>query len=201
MSNRKKQPLHTPTSKPKPVKPTAAPARGANIGVIVGAIVVIGIFVALFVLRTGSASLPTETVRYADQGVGLHLQSIDDALPTPYNSDPATSGWHVGSMLAPWGIQTQPIQDKVSVHNLEHGGIIIHYRPDIAAADLERITSLARDLQRQNQCLVVVPRDNLKYPIVVTAWTYMLPLDTVDTVKITNFFTDRVGQGPEPFCK
>jgi hypothetical protein len=203
MSNRKKQPAHLrPDAKPQQTPIKATPTKKApNIGMIAGVVVGIGLIVALIVLRVTGNDLPEGTTSYRDLGQGLHLQTIDDALPTPYNSDPATSGYHVGSMLAPWGIQAEPLQDKVSVHNLEHGGIIIHYRPDISSDDLARITTLARDLQRQNSCLIVVPRDGLKTPVVLTAWTYMLPLDSVDTAKITAFFTARVGKGPEPFCQ
>ena len=201
MSNRKKQPEHrnqtprTPAVKPLP------PKKGPNIRMIAGFVGGIGLIVALIVFRLSSSGMPDGVVSYRDLGQGLHLQTIDDALPTPYNSDPPTSGYHVGSMLAPWGIQTAPLQDKVSVHNLEHGGVIVHYRPDLNPDDLARVTTLARELQRQNQCLIVVPRDGLAHPLVLTAWTYMLPLDSVDTSKITAFFDARVGKGPEPFCK
>ena len=41
----------------------------------------------------------------------------------PYNSNPPTSGWHYGGGTAPWGVQTQPVADELSVHNLEHGGV------------------------------------------------------------------------------
>lgn len=205
MSNRKKQSQlisQGGSSKPSTIKPTKAPApaRGPSMGLLIG-IGVVALLIALAVMRAGKSGLPSEAVRYADLGVGLHLQTIDDPLPTTYNSDPATSGWHVGSMLAPWGIQVEPIADKVSVHNLEHGGVIIHYRPDVSADTLANITTLARDLQLKNSCLIVVPREGLAHPVVVTAWTYMMPLDSLDVAKITAFFDDRVGKGPEPFCK
>lgn len=204
MSNRKKQSqLITQDGKAKPStnKPTKAPpARKPNIGLFIG-IGVVGLLIALMVMRASTSGLPSEAVRYADLGVGLHLKTIDDPIPTAYNSDPPTSGWHVGSMVAPWGIQAEPVVDKVTVHNLEHGGVIIHYRPDMSANDLASLTTLARDLQRKNSCLIVAPRDNLAHPVVITAWTYMLSLDSVDVAKITAFFDDRVGNGPEPFCK
>ncbi|MEY2847272.1 MAG: hypothetical protein RL076_2818 [Chloroflexota bacterium] len=206
MSNRKKQPARLKPEQTDKIPPplpgkVKLPKKGPNIGVIAGIVVGIGLVVALIVTRITGNDLPDGTISYRDLGQSLHLQTIDDAIPTPYNSDPATSGYHVGSMLAPWGIQAEPLQDKVSVHNLEHGGIIVHYRPDLNPDDLARLTTLARDLQRQNSCLIVVPRDGLKHPVVLTAWTYMLPLDAIDTDKITAFFTARVGKGPEPFCK
>jgi hypothetical protein len=35
----------------------------------------------------------------------------------------------------------------------------------------------------------------------VTAWTYMLKLDSADTNAITEFFANRVGRGPEAVCR
>ena len=64
----------------------------------------------------------------------------------PYNSNPPTSGWHYGGGTAPWGVQTQPVADELSVHNLEHGGVIIHYRQGLDQATVDQLTALTRDL-------------------------------------------------------
>ena len=42
----------------------------------------------------------------------------------PYNSNPPTSGPHVGN-LANWGVHFQPIPDELQVHNLEDKGVVI----------------------------------------------------------------------------
>jgi hypothetical protein len=57
----------------------------------------------------------------------LHVQP-GQAHP-PYNSVPATSGWHYGQPDAPvaWGVYAVALVDEVLVHNLEHGGIGVHY--------------------------------------------------------------------------
>lgn len=193
----KPRPASTTRKVPVPTK------SGPNIWVIIGAVAVVGLFVALYVMRaSGSSGIPSDAKKFTDLGQGLHLQTIDDPLPVPFNSTPPTSGYHVGSMIAPWGIQKDPISDKVSTHNIEHGGVIIHYKQSLDAASVAKLDTLARDLQRQNQCLLMIPRpDNqIDHPIVVTAWTYMLALDSVDTAKITQFFVALVGKGPEKFC-
>jgi hypothetical protein len=191
------RPASTTRKVPVPTK------SGPNIWVIVGGVAVVVLFVALFIMRSsGNSGIPSEAKRFADLGQGLHLQTIDDSLPVPYNSNPPTSGYHVGSMISPWGIQKDPVSDKVSTHNIEHGGVIIHYKQSLDADSLAKLDALARDLQRQNPCLLMTPRpdDQIDHPIVVTAWTYMLSLDSVDTAKITQFFVALVGKGPEKFC-
>jgi len=192
---------------PRPESPSRkvpAPAKKSpNIWIIVGAVAVVVLFVALYVMRSsGSSSILSEAKKFPDLGQGLHLQTIDDPLPVPYNSNPPTSGYHVGSMISPWGIQKEPVADKVSTHNIEHGGVIIFYKQSLDADSLAKLDTLARDLQRQNQCLLMTPRpdDQIDHPIVVTAWTYMLSLDSVDITKITQFFVALVGKGPEKFC-
>ena len=62
---------------------------------------------------------------------------------------------------------------------------------------------LARDLQRSNPCLILMPRpdDQMPAPVVATAWNHMLELQSVDSDKITGFFTALVGRGPEAVCR
>jgi Protein of unknown function (DUF3105) len=118
----------------------------------------------------------------------------------PYNSNPPTSGWHYGGGTAPWGVQTQPIADELSVHNLEHGGVVIHYRQGLDQATVDQLTTLARELQQQSPCIVLVPRPADKMtesPIAMTAWTWLLRLDSFDAGKIRAFFRAHVDQGPE----
>ena len=132
-----------------------------------------------------------------------HIQNVTDPHP-PYNSDPPTSGYHWGGGTAPWGVLTQPISDELTVHNLEHGGVIIHYRQDLDKATVDKLTTLARDLQQKNPCIVLVPRvdSKLDVPIVVTSWTYMLKLKSYDENSIRAFYKNHVGQdGPEKICR
>lgn len=194
--NRKQKP-----SQPKPPQMQAAPAKKSSpVPYIIGAVVLVGI-IAWAILRN-AADLPAGTQKFADQGQSLHLDSLADPVRTPYNSNPPTSGWHVGSMISPWGIQAEAVDDRVSVHNIEHGGIIIHYKQSLEANALTELKALAGELQRQNPCVLMLPRadDQMDAPIVMTAWNYLLPLQTVDKTAITQFFADRVGNGPEKNC-
>ena len=118
----------------------------------------------------------------------------------PYNSNPPTSGWHYGGGTAPWGVQTQPIADELSVHNLEHGGVVIHYRQGLDQATVDQLTALTRELQQQSPCIALLPRPADKMtesPIAVTAWTWLLRLDSFDAGTIRAFFRAHVDQGPE----
>lgn len=167
---------------------------------IVGLVVVLG--VVLFFLRGGVQTVAGEE-RIPDQGGGLHLQNASDPLPVPYNSNPPTSGYHWGGGWAPWGVHEEPLADTVTVHNLEHGGVVIHYRQDLDQATVAQLQELTRSLGQQNQCVMLVPRpaDQLDTPIVATAWNYLLRLESFDAEKLTQFFQNRVGYGFEKVCK
>ena len=117
----------------------------------------------------------------------------------PYNSNPPTSGPHY-AQPADWGVSDQPLPDETLVHNLEHGGIIISYRPDLPADQIEEIKNFYRDLPTSafgNRKAVIVPRSANERPLSLTAWGYLLHLDAVDKNQIRQFYLDHVDKGPE----
>ena len=65
---------------------------------------------------------PGETL--PEQPYSPHVEPGQEHLP--YNSVPATSGWHY-PFWASWGVHGNVIPDEVLVHNLEHGGVGVHY--------------------------------------------------------------------------
>lgn len=162
---------------------------------VVGLIVLVGAGLALTRKTAVTEHFP------APPFANPHLENPTDPHPT-YTSNPPTSGMHWGSGAAPWGVLTQPIADEITVHNLEHGGIIIHYRQGLDQATVDQIAALARELQRQNRCIIVIPRptDKLDVPIAVTSWEYLLKLESFDAGAIRAFFKAHVNQGPEKLC-
>ena len=72
-------------------------------------------------------------------------------------------------------------------------------RQDLDQATVDQLTTLTRQLQQQSPCVLLIPRpaDKLDKPIAVTAWTWLLKLDSFDANAITSFFRQHVNQGPE----
>ena len=118
----------------------------------------------------------------------------------PYNSNTPSSGPHYASPIA-WGVKTSEVADETLIHNAEHGGIIISYKPDLPAAQVDNLKQIAENLPQSTQFnevkVVMAPRAKNDAPIQLMAWTYTLSLQTVDSNTIQQFYADHLDKGPE----
>lgn len=150
---------------------------------------VIGVFVVFALTRSGPDELAAvEVIPNMGQG---HLAQGES--PPDYNSNPPTSGRH-SAASAECGIYVEEVPGVTQVHNLEHGTIVIQYRPDLPEPDRDALQDYART---KSSHILVAPRDGLESPIAVTAWTRLLPLDTVDLDTIEVFYGRFSQRGPE----
>src|SRR2546423_8104745 len=115
-------------------------------------------------------------------GGGQHVAV--GTMPT-YNSTPATSGPHWNQAgIAPmnWAVTTTAVPEPAVVHNLEHGGIVIWYQASKLSADqLATLTSLVDVQIRTAQFKFILSPwtgKDFGHPIALTAWRYLLYLDT-----------------------
>ena len=179
------------------------PQRKSSTPLIIGgAVVVVVVLVVLgIVLSGGGTAQVGQQVEPQVPAPGEHIQNVTDPHPT-YTSNPPTSGYHFVTP-ANGGVYTQPLPDEVTVHNLEHGFVIVHYRQDLDAATVAQLTTLTRTLQQQNSCIILEPRavDKLEVPIALTAWNWLLKLQGYDEASIRAFFRAHVGRGPEAVCQ
>lgn len=151
---------------------------------------IVGLFAAILREQKGhkqtppqAAGQPDET--FADMG-NAHIED-KDAAHEAYHSIPPTSGAHIGSSIAPWGVHNEQIPDELQVHNLEDGGVIIHYDP--VRVDGDTIEKLNVLTNRYTGQVILEPYTNppLPAPIVLTAWTRRLALSQLDEKRIETF--------------
>lgn len=118
----------------------------------------------------------------------------------PYNSDPPTSGPHY-VQAAGWGIYNETLPDENTVHNLEHGGIVISYVCDGNCSDaINQLSNYARRYPREVFTgILLQPRRSLPdgAKIAVTSWQNRLLLKSLDTKKIDEFVAKYFNKGPE----
>jgi hypothetical protein len=86
-----------------------------------------------------------------------------------WNSSPPTSGPHFGQP-AVWGSYDEPIPLVQTVHNLEHGGVVIHYGPKVPQADVDALKTWYTETGDPNG-LVIVPLASNGDKITLSAWT------------------------------
>lgn len=155
---------------------------------------IIGLGIAAVIVFVVTRPEPEELVgveTFPNMGSGNHLAAGE--APPVYNSSPATSGKHSASAV-PCGIIATEVPDQFQVHNLEHGTVVIQYRPDLPETELTSLQDYARSKPGH---ILVAPRSDLSDPVVVTSWTRMLRLDSVDLNTIDVYYGRYVRTGPE----
>ena len=137
----------------------------------------------------------------ADEGRG-HI--APGASHAPYSTKPATSGphWQTAPMtLAPygaparWGFYDEPLPDEVLIHNLEHGGIGLHYNcPDGCDDLVKQLKDLVPSSKSQ---FILSPYPGMPKKIAVTSWRHLMYLDEFDSEKILEFIRAYQDRAPE----
>ncbi|OGD32495.1 hypothetical protein A3C91_02590 [Candidatus Azambacteria bacterium RIFCSPHIGHO2_02_FULL_52_12] len=164
---------------------------------LVGAALLGGGWVWQFVMHgAGEIKVP-----YKDQAIYLAEQGRDHldlgVDHPPYSSIPPTSGWHTPDSHV-WGVSKDPIPDEIQVHNLEHGGIMIQYKPGIDKSTGNNIIEKLEEIGRRYKSKVIVaPYPKLGKNIALTAWTYLDKFNDFDENRIVGFIAAHIDQGPE----
>jgi hypothetical protein len=123
-----------------------------------------------------------------------------------YNSTPATSGPHEPTPQAPavWGIYDEPVPQLKLIHNLEHGGVVIQYGPEVPQATVDQILAWYRE---DPNALVVAPlpeelleaEPSLGDQVTLTAWTHLQACERFNEEAYSDFVDLHRGDGPEAF--
>jgi len=125
---------------------------------------------------------------------GNHLEA---GTPITYPTDPPVSGPHYEEFVAEGGFYTYVVPPPYLVHSMEHGGVVIYYSPQVTPDQLNHLRDLAAQNPGRYHQVVVVPRNDPTYPIILTAWTHWLELTSYDASRIDGFTTLFLDQGPE----
>jgi hypothetical protein len=167
---------------------------------LIGGVLLIGAVVVVVVVLFAGGGGGRVGERQVDQGGG-HI--ADGSIGGPYSSSPATSGEHWNTP-ANWGVYTLvPAVESQVIHNLEHGGIVIWYQPALTSEeDITALTNWTEQQVRSAKFKVILSPwtgADFGHPIAVTAWDWLLYLDSADTDQIRAFLDDHYQQSPEPY--
>lgn len=114
-----------------------------------------------------------------------HVSPSQVELKT-YNSDPPTSGPHLSS-IARWGVHERPISKELQVHNLEDGGVIVHYNCPEGSQECRTLVEKLAKVVRQYNHAILAPYPGMSYQIALTAWTRIDEFNEFDEERIVRF--------------
>jgi len=86
------------------------------------------------------------------------------------------------------------------MHSLEHGYIVLAYRPPASPEQLSQFDEMLRSFPPSKYRfvkLVVVPYKDMDHPYAALAWTWRLWLDSLDRAKVLAFYRAHVDRAPE----
>ena len=160
-----------------------------------------GLFlIALFIPQSfggGERDLPDGPgVRLDDQGQE-HIP--EGGSHAPYNASPPTSGWHY-DRWASWGIKTEPLPPELFIHNMEHGGVILHYNcPDGCPGEVEMMS----DIVNRTDETILMPNPDMESRFALTAWNWLLTMEEYDDQQARDFVRSHLNSpnAPEWFSR
>jgi hypothetical protein len=137
-----------------------------------------------------AAKQPITGVQSFDKLTQNHVET-----PVTYPQTPPVGGDH-NPVWQNCGTYSAPVQNENAVHALEHGAVWVTYQPNLPAAQLEKLKSLAR----ANSYLLLSPYEGIKTPVVATAWGKQLALPSADDSRLEVFLRTYLQgeQTPEP---
>jgi len=156
------------------------------------ALVVVG-FIA-FTITNKEPAKPRPGIEHSDNG-RKHVQA------KKYGGDePPTSGDHAEPLA--WQVYDQEVPDANVIHNMEHGGIYVSYRPDLPKDQIDKIKALFSKPYSNPKFspikAVVAPRAEDKAPIVMSSWTRSESFQSFDEAKMIEYYLANIGKSPEP---
>ena len=165
-----------------------------------------GLGAAALLIIAGIAwwALSTRTPAQAVLNAGDHLAYEGNAHVAPgtvinYHDHPPASGNHYPTP-APAGVYPEGLQPGYWVHSLEHGYIVLAYRPPASPEMLRQFDEMMHNFPKSKYGfvkMVIVPYPDMPHPYAALAWTYRLWLDEFDRQKILDFYRAHVDRGPE----
>jgi hypothetical protein len=152
------------------------------VAIAASGLLALGAVVAFLVLGTGGGGTGDSesfAQQMKDAGYtyktypGLKNNSSHTDVATPdskvkWNSNPPTSGPHYGQW-AVWNFYDSPVPLTMSTHNLEHGGIVIHYGPNVPQSEVSKLREFYNG---DPNAIVVAPLPTAGNKIYASAWYY-----------------------------
>lgn len=155
-------------------------------------------------LKTAAAAAGC-TTKSDENDSSQHTSSL--SVKVKYRTNPPTSGRHYIEPPQD-GAYAEPLQDEQYVHSMEHGRIIVWFKPSLPEKQRADLKAL---FDEDNYQMVLTPRKDMPYAVAATAWNAtpgkegtgkLLLCDKFEAPAlfdaIRSFRDENRGNGPEP---
>jgi hypothetical protein len=137
----------------------------------------------------------TDDALQPDQSAG-HIQDPAQVPPEAiYTDRPVSSGPHLGA-VAQSGVYDTLIDERLLVHNLEHGYVIAYYAEDAPAEEIAELKEFAEAELDDNPKLIVAPKIgewSSDADFAFVAWRYRQMCEEFDPGVLLSFIRDHYG--------
>lgn len=165
-----------------------------------GIVVLVGLAAALVVLFFPR---PVQSqMRQVTTDPGSH---VEEGAPLSYSHRPPSSGVHYGTLPQPgeYRMYETPLSPGRWVHMLEHGAVVVLYRPDLCdAACVQQLGKFYDSAPRSTlvpvRHLAITPYQDMDHAIAVVGWGYVDELDQFDGDRIMADFKSKVDASTAP---
>lgn len=143
-------------------------------------------------------------IQVAAQQVGERIpdegfEHVPIGTAVTYRAHPPASGPHY-PIPAQAGVYPDGLVPGLWIHSLEHGYIVLVYKPPVTQKLLMELQDMVRDFPKSkfgNVKLVIAPYSEMSHPFAVLAWDWRLWLDSFDQAKVLAFYQAQVDHGRE----
>jgi len=167
-----------------------------NPKLLYGFIAILLVGFAVLVFTSKQSETPRPGVAHVDKG-REHVEQKDYA-----ESEVPTSGPHASPVA--WGVYETEQRDDQLIHNMEHGGIVVTYRPDTPESELSKLKLLlAKPFSEPGFAptkIVIAPRKTNKAPIVLSSWQRSESLQSFNKQTVMTYVKRNLGKSPEPLA-
>ncbi|MDP3963533.1 MAG: DUF3105 domain-containing protein [bacterium] len=150
--------------------------------------------IGLWVRSANKKSAEVESNLHAETFASEGQEHVTEVSLDDYKTVPPTSGPHYAQQTN-WGNHVESVPEGYQIHNLEHGGVIIHYKPDLDTSIVDKLKAIG---ERYNWSKIIVhPYPALDTNIALTAWTKLDKFGEYDEERILAFIEAFRNHGPE----
>jgi Protein of unknown function (DUF3105) len=129
-------------------------------------------------------------------------QHVPQGTDIAYKNRPPSSGDHYDQPSG-YGVFDRAVPTGNWVHNLEHGGIVVLYKPEQCDQACVNVLKEAYNSVPSSQYfpgvhkMIVMPYEDMDTPIAVVAWGWEDDMAQPDKDRIVAFYRAHVDRGPE----